>query len=81
MAVWILSDSEQLEICALYAPGLLTMKTLAKHYGVSSATISNVLHDHRVKRHRAVLSVTQVRLLQYLASKQIELTQLQGAFQ
>lgn len=76
MAVWILSDAEQTALCALYAPGLLSQRTLAEYYGVSANTIGRVLKEHSVAKVKTRLHVEQMQLLQYLQENNLTLNAL-----
>lgn len=76
MAVWILSEAEQLEVAALYRTNYLTQGQLAKHFGYSVPTIAKVLRLKGVTKVRTPITIPQARLLEYCQKHNITLLEV-----
>lgn len=73
MAIWILSEAEQLEVAALYRTNYLTQRQLAEHFGCSASTIAKTLRLKGVTKVRTPITIPQARLLDYCKKHNITL--------
>lgn len=80
MAVWILSEVEQVELVALYRTGYLTQKQLGDYFNVSSNTVGKVLRLRNVPRDRAQVTVPQACILDFCKRHNLNLLKIQQAF-
>ena len=76
MAVWVLSEAEQLEVAALYRTNYLSQGQLAEHFGCSVPTIAKVFRLKGVTKIRTPITVPQARLLEYCQQHNITLLEV-----
>lgn len=76
MAIFILTEAEQLEIVSLYRTGYLTQLQLAEYFNCSTGTISRVLRQADCVRQRVKITIPQARLLDYCMDHSITLVQI-----
>ena len=73
MAIFILTDAEQLEIVSLYRTGYLTQAQLAEYFNCSTGTISKVLRQAKCISQRVRPTILEARLLEYCKKHKITL--------
>ncbi len=76
MAIWILSEAEQLEIAALYRTNYLTQRQLAEYFHCSTSTINKVVRRFEIQKQRTLITIPQARLLEYCSKHNITLLEI-----